>query len=51
MKNIEVTMQLSSGNITVEVNVPDNATENEIHDIAVKAIEDELTYCKLGSYR
>ena len=35
MKNIEVTMQLSSGNITVEIEVPTNASENDIHNAAV----------------
>ena len=51
MKNIEVTMQLSSGKITVEIEVPDNASENEIHNAAVAEIEKELSYCKIGSYR
>jgi len=51
MKKYEVTIQLISGKISVEIYAFENSTMDEIYDLAVAEIEKELMISKLDSYR
>lgn len=53
MTTYEVTMQLASGSLDVEVEFEDGyePTDNEIFFAAIEVIEEELSMSKLGCYR
>ncbi len=53
MHTYEVTIQLASGSLDIEVEFQDgqDPTDDEIHDAAIKEIEQELGRSKLAYYR
>ena len=52
MTTYQVTIQLYCGNLDVEVEFEEDydPTDDEIHDAAVKEIENDLVASKLGFY-
>jgi len=52
MTTYQVTVQLSCGNLDVDVEFEDgyDPTDDEIHDAAVAEIEEDLGRSKLGFY-
>lgn len=48
---VEAYVQMGCGTLCVEIECPDDADENKIHELACDEIQEQLGYSKLATWR